>query len=517
VSEVMQAFSSAIAQAIADQRGNSIRWEDVGQLMETTFDIPATDVNFSKVSSRDVNYYTRLNQAGFRKPGLRLGVLVATSDAPFSLSILGRLQVKVSPHPKWPLLVFQEAAPGEFKATDLIKGPANDSAVTRSAQQVWPTINVHEYAMVWGAGPSESAYQELTAANSAPLIHLLSRRKNIVLEGVPGTGKSFAVNAIERDWETCTGRPLAPPHVIVLHPSSAYEDLVEGLRPGHAPSSDADYIAYPESETDTAFHPRLGRFAELCRLAAQRPDTDFLLVLDELNRANVPKALGELMLVIDRSKRAIWQAGKWLAPMDGVCLLSYTGVRFWVPDNVHVLGTMNTTDRSIAPLDVALRRRFDFVRLEPMSAQSLQELFEADGGHDGFVLEVLDVWHELNEGVLRPLIGPDAVLGHSYLFELRTVLHDQPEAVQAELKRAFLLHSLIPQLVESVAMSGREEEIFGGELDSRPTAVQDLDLLLNGFGLAIRLQGDGLGRRVVVTDVQAAAEADLLEDVHQAQ
>jgi MoxR-like ATPase len=459
-----------------------------------------------KVSSREENYYVRLNQSGFRNP-LRLGVIISVG-VPFSANVISRLKSKVSPHPHWPLLIFQDTTPGAFAATDVVAGDSASQALLDRIISVWPAVRVHDREDVWGGANLHSSIPSLSAMDPAPLIELLQHRKNVVLEGVPGTGKSFAVRAITAAWQSVTGRELAEPRVVVLHPSSSYEDLVEGLRPGQVSAGPVEFTNYPAHAADTDFRPHLGRFGELCRDAAGRPDVDFLLVLDELNRANVPKAMGELMLLLDRTKRAKWDGEAWVAPADGTAMLTYTGVRFWVPENVHVLGTMNTTDRSVAPLDAALRRRFDFLRLEPMAAATLQSELAPDGEADPFLLEVLDVWHELNEHVLRPMIGPDAVLGHSYLFEL----HDQLEQAPANrelLTRAFLLHTLIPQLVESVAASGREEDIFGGEPTDRPTAIQDLDGLLNEFGLSLQLQGNGLGRRVTAVPLDVETPPSL--------
>lgn len=496
-------FSGAISAALDGQKGNSIPWGPVKALMNTHLGVAEPEVNFAKVSSREENYYVRLNQSGFRS-SLQLGVIVSVG-VPFSANVAARLKHKVSPHPRWPLLVFQDVSAGSYVATDVVRGETSSDPIVDAIVAVWPTVVVHEREDVWSGITTPGSSHVLSAAEAEPLVKVLQRRKNVVLEGVPGTGKSFAVRAIASAWKDVTGRELAAPSVVVLHPSSSYEDLVEGLRPGGPATGIVDFTNYPAHSATAGFQPHLGRFAELCRRAAAQPDVDFLLVLDELNRANVPKAMGELMLVLDRTKRASWNGTTWDAPVDGAALLSYTGVRFWVPENVHVLGTMNTTDRSVAPLDAALRRRFDFLRLEPMSAADLQIALASAGGADPFLLGVLDVWKDLNEHVLRPMIGPDAVLGHSYLFELRDLLTAAPDDRDL-LARTFLVHTLVPQLIESVVSSGREGEIFGGEPSHRPTAVQDLDELLGGFGMALRLQGDGLGRRVAVVPMSSVDE-----------
>jgi len=248
-------------------------------------------------------------------------------------------------------------------------------------QALWPAIQLKEVV----DAPATRREAIVDGDFTESVVGLLRANKNVVLEGVPGTGKSFAINDVVERWESITGRALAEPTIVVLHPSSSYEDLVEGLRPKSA-AFDGDFTSYEvRTEGDTGFVPQLGRFALAAAAAAADPARDHLLVLDELNRANVPRALGELLLVMESTKRAVYRDGEWSRPADGVVHLTYTGTRFWVPENLHVLATMNTTDRSVAPLDAALRRRFVFKRLEPLNEdqlrRSLRELGDESQGY----------------------------------------------------------------------------------------------------------------------------------------
>src|SRR5690606_22293877 len=133
------------------------------------------------------------------------------------------------------------------------------------------------------------------------------------------------------------------------------------------------------------------------------------------NRANVPKVFGDLLLTMESSKRATWDGTEWNGGM--VVTLPYSGAPFSVPSNVYLLGTMNTSDRSIAPLDSALRRRFGFIRVEPLVGDSLrQRIVAADGPAAAARVErSIDQLTNLNEA-LRRCLGPNAMLGHSYLF-----------------------------------------------------------------------------------------------------
>lgn len=364
---------------------------------------------------------------------------------------------------------------------------------------IWPEIQLVEVTGASATGQRDTIVDmDFTAA----VINLLRRSKNVVLEGVPGTGKSFAVNDIVRRWTELTGRALAEPSVVVLHPSSSYEDLVEGLRP----SSDSKWSDFTEyggiATTNSGFVPQLGRFAASAARAAAEPERDHLLVLDELNRANVPRALGELLLVMEGSKRATHIGGSWSAPVDGVVRLTYTGTRFWVPDNLFILATMNTTDRSVAPLDAALRRRFVFKRLEPLSEDQLRHaLPELEEDEQTMFDLVLEVWSAVNDDLLRPVIGPDAVLGHSFLFGLHSALSDTESSVD-EVVDSFLRYTYLPQLIDAITTNGREAEVFDpswARLDeSSVAALVTLDALLELFGMRIALEGEGLSRRLSV-------------------
>lgn len=139
---------------------------------------------------------------------------------------------------------------------------------------------------------------------------------------------------------------------VTFHQSYGYEEFVEGLRPVLAGEAEAGEVAY---------EIRPGVFKELCRKARQSPDQRFAMVIDEINRGNISKIFGELITLVEADKRD---------PLDGSAppaevTLAYSGEKFSVPANVDIIGTMNSADRSLALLDTALRRRFDFVALMP--------------------------------------------------------------------------------------------------------------------------------------------------------
>ncbi len=263
------------------------------------------------------------------------------------------------------------------------------------------------------------------SARARRWIRLLLRYHNVILEGVPGTGKTRAVEEIAAAWEAETGRELRGrgrgPFAATMHPALAYEDFVEGLRPGgrtEAGEGDVVWDADSGHEADAGFSVADGFIVRMCRIAAEHPDQDVLVLLDELNRCNVPKVLGDLLTTLEHSRRVAHAGGAWDYESATGVTLAYSGRVLYVPSNLYVLATRNTTDQSVAPLDAALRRRFAFARLEPLPGADVLASIRAARGGD--VAEALtgsaEVWERLNHDVLRPCLGPDAQLGHSYLF-----------------------------------------------------------------------------------------------------
>src|SRR5258706_2749604 len=236
---------------------------------------------------------------------------------------------------------------------------------------------------------------------------ILERKGQVILYGPPGTGKTYwAENAarelaarsnFRKTFEQLTDEQRAlvlgvgdQPGGIVrmcsFHPAYGYEDFLEGFRPEPV-NGQMHYI------------PRDGIFKKLCNDAETQPDNKFYLIIDEINRGDIPRIFGELLTVIEKDKR-----GKTI-------LLPLTGRQFRVPGNVYIIGTMNTADRSIALLDTALRRRFGFIELMP----DISILGDAAIG--GIPL---GPWLKaLNERICE-YVGRDArnlQIGHSYLLE----------------------------------------------------------------------------------------------------
>jgi 5-methylcytosine-specific restriction protein B len=178
---------------------------------------------------------------------------------------------------------------------------------------------------------------------------------------------------------------------VAFHQSYAYEDFVEGFRP---------------SETnEIAVVP--GKFREVCAQAASNPLANYVFIIDEINRGNISKIFGELITLLEDDKRAGQPAS---FPVE----LAYSHMKFMVPGNLYIIGTMNTADRSIALLDVALRRRFAFYELLPDPSLLHGKIIQSE---DEIQVDLEKLLQGLNERIFKEL-GADYQIGHSYLLKV---------------------------------------------------------------------------------------------------
>ena len=217
------------------------------------------------------------------------------------------------------------------------------------------------------------------------MLGLLRRKKNLILQGAPGTGKTFAAKRLAYALMSQTDDSRV--EVVQFHQSTAYEDVVVGLRP----------------TAEGGFAAAEGVFARFCRRAAADPGRDYVFIIDEINRANISKAFGELLMLIEAEHR-----GEALR-------LPVSGELLSVPKRLHIIGMMNTADRGLALIDYALRRRFAFFEMRPaLDHPGFLRHVEAVGSSR---LEALvDVVRRLNQRIAEDeALGPGFQIGHSYL------------------------------------------------------------------------------------------------------
>lgn len=255
------------------------------------------------------------------------------------------------------------------------------------------------------------------------VLDALERKGQVILHGPPGTGKTRlalgvalaldgradALGADARHRGLAQAEMLHGDRVsmVTFHPSYGYEDFVEGFKPDLSATGPGLTLAL----TDGLFH-------SLCSRAAAHPDQTFLLVIDEINRGDLPRIFGELITLLELDKRNLPVA------------LPVSKRRFSVPPNVRIIGTMNTADRSISHLDAAVRRRFAFLPVGPDP--------DAVSGTVG-PLDLAAFFESLNGRIARDL-DADHQIGHAYLLR-----DGAPIATEEDLAAAFH-HEVVPLL-----------------------------------------------------------------------
>lgn len=220
------------------------------------------------------------------------------------------------------------------------------------------------------------------------ILLLWKAKKNIVLQGPPGVGKSFAAEKLAFALMEEAERDRIG--FVQFHQSYSYEDFVEGFRP-----------------TDMGFELKAGKFIQFCRRAEADPNNTYVFVIDEINRGNLSKILGELMLLIEGDKRG----PNWAMP------LASGKVAFHVPPNVFLMGLMNTADRSLAVVDYALRRRFAFIDLKPkIRSSKFAAHLVSNGVGQAIAAALVERLSALNEEIVTDTLnlGPGFAIGHSF-------------------------------------------------------------------------------------------------------
>ena len=236
------------------------------------------------------------------------------------------------------------------------------------------------------------------------MLRRLRTRKNLILQGPPGTGKTWLAKKLA--FALLGRKDEGRIRHLQFHPNLSYEDFVRGHRPVEGRLELTD-----------------GPFLEVTREARDDPDHDYVMVIEEINRGNPAQIFGEMLTLLEADKRTPDEALALAFPRD-------ESERVHVPPNVYLIGTMNVADRSLALVDLALRRRFAFVDLEPVFGESWRRWMRDQGGFDdGFLGNVADRMDALNEAISADAsLGRQFRVGHSYLTVPPETRTPSPEA-----------------------------------------------------------------------------------------
>ena len=239
----------------------------------------------------------------------------------------------------------------------------------------------------------------LTEQEYDKLHSLLLRKKNIILQGAPGVGKTYSAKRLaysiigeKNDNRIC---------MVQFHQSYSYEDFIFGYRPNE----------------DGGFEPRSGVFYNFCDRCKENPDEHYFFIIDEINRGNLSKIFGELLMLIETDKRG-----------EGNSInLVYGGKPFYIPKNLHIIGMMNTADRSLAMIDYALRRRFSFYTMKPAFDNANINGFSdyVKGIECVLYHTTIDKVKTLNQAIRNDTsLGKGFEIGHSYFIAAKNDIVD---------------------------------------------------------------------------------------------
>lgn len=242
------------------------------------------------------------------------------------------------------------------------------------------------------------------------LLATLKLKKNIILQGAPGVGKTFSAKRLA--YSIMGEKDDSRVGFVQFHQNYSYEDFVMGYKPN----------------SEGGFELKNGIFYNFCQKAATDPHRDYFFIIDEINRGNLSKIFGELLMLIEKDYRS-----------DKITL-AYSDEYFAVPNNLYIIGMMNTADRSLAMIDYALRRRFSFFSMKPGFKSEGFKKYQEQLNHELFN-DLITTICKLNEAiVMDESLGSGFEIGHSYFCGCNQV--------SKEWLKAIVNYEIIPMLEE---------------------------------------------------------------------
>ncbi|MEO2215326.1 AAA family ATPase [Paenibacillus amylolyticus] len=225
---------------------------------------------------------------------------------------------------------------------------------------------------------------------------------------------------------------IVPLQMCTFHPSFSYEDFIEGYKP------------IQTNEGLVAFRLEDGIFKEYCKQAEKNPDTDYYFIIDEINRGNTAKVFGEIITLLELDKR------------NTTLTLPQSKTRFAIPSNLYIIGTMNSADRSISSLDVALRRRFALIEI-PSEPECLHNTISYEKNGEDCKQELSSLLEEINSRLKTEMgISSNKYIGHGYFYQ------DGQEIEEPLELRDILKFEILPILMEYCSYeTNRYTEVFG--------------------------------------------------------